>query len=65
MVYSLKKRLSRLGYEVGQENLLSNELKGGFHLTSSGLGIWLYYYAKHQPQFAILLCTKMAVLSRD
>ena len=26
---------------------------------------WLYYYAKHEPSFAIVLCTNTAVLSRD
>ena len=29
------------------------------------LGIWLYYYARHEPSFAIVLCTNMAGLWRD
>ena len=29
------------------------------------LGIWLYYYAKHEPSFPIVLYTNMAVSSRD
>ena len=68
MAIVLNMQLNRYSYSVDI---------GGFHLTSSppcwcteqsrknSFGNLTYYYAKHEPSFAIVLCTKMAVLSRD